>query len=75
MTGSAALAGDVGFSPEDGMWCPPGGVASSVGISSGEAGPSKVVLLKSGSVRFGADFPKPRTRCWVQFRGFCEPQT
>ena len=23
----------MGFSPEDGTWCPPGGVASSVGIS------------------------------------------
>ena len=39
--GSAASAGDVGFLPEGGSWCPPGGVVSSVGISSGEAGPSE----------------------------------
>ena len=48
MTGSVALAGDVGFSPEDGMWCPPGGVVSSVGISSEEAGPSEGWLVVSG---------------------------
>ena len=47
--GSAASAGDVGFSPEDRLWCPPGGVTSSVGISSGEAGPSKGWLAVSGS--------------------------
>ena len=48
MTGSMASAGDVGFSPEDGMWCPSGGAASSVGISSGEVGPSKGWLAVSG---------------------------
>ena len=25
IVGSTASVGDVGFSPEDGMWCPPGG--------------------------------------------------
>ena len=48
MTGSMALAGDVGFSPEDSMWCPPGGVALSVEISSGEAGFSKGWLVVMG---------------------------
>ena len=48
MTGSMALAGNMGFSPEDGMWCPPSGVASSVGISSREVGPSKGWLVVSG---------------------------
>ena len=46
--GSAALADDVGFSPADRMWCPPGGAASSVEISLGEAGPSKSWLVVSG---------------------------
>jgi len=35
----------------------------------------QLVLPKSGSVRFGADFPEPRTGLWVWFRGFCEPRT
>ena len=47
MTGSMALAGDMGFSSENGMWCPPGGVVSLVGISSGEAGPSEGWLAVS----------------------------
>ena len=47
MTGSVASVGDMGFSPEDGIWCPPGGVASSVGMSSGEAGPSEGWLVVS----------------------------
>ena len=48
MTGSVASVGDMGFSPEDGMWCPPGGVALSVGISLGEVGLSKGWLVVSG---------------------------
>ena len=47
MTGSVASVGDMGFSPEDGIWCSPGGVASSVGMSSGEAGPSEGWLVVS----------------------------
>ena len=45
--GSAASAGDMGFSQEDGMWCPPGG--ASMGISSGAAGPSEGWLAVIGS--------------------------
>ena len=47
MTGSVASVGDVGFSPEDGVWRSPGGAVLSVEISSGEAGPSKGWLVVS----------------------------
>ena len=57
-----ASAGDVGFLPEDGMWCPPGGVASLVGMSSGEAGPS---VLRSGGLKVRL----AQVDCVGEFRG------